>query len=703
MMEKRDLLFEIGTEEIPARFLPPAIKQITELAEKELAAAGLNYEALKVYATPRRLTLMVTALDTQQPDLQTEAKGPALKAAYDAEGKPTRALEGFCRSQGVSVEELQQKEIGNNVYVFVSKTTAGRPAAELLPELLAGIVDKIYFPKPMRWGYGEMRFARPLRWMVALFGADVLPLTISGVTADRYTRGHRVLGSDHICINEPCQYLALLEENFVIADQVAREARVREQIAKAAASIDGVAGEDEGLVEEVVYILEYPTALVGNFDEKYLNIPDELVITPMRDHQRYFPVYNKQGELLPSFITLRNGDDYHMEVVSAGNEKVLRARLADAEFFYTEDLKADLDAELKRLEVIVFNEKLGMLSQKVARIEKLAGKIAELAAFTAEDTAAAVKTAHYAKADLVSRAVCEFTELQGIMGEYYTLAKGFELQVAQGIREHYMPRFAGDEVPETKAGMAVAIADKLDSLCGFFAIGMIPSGSQDPYALRRAAAGVVQIILRRGLTLPLAELCGYAFDLYAAECEAVQAADKQQTVDALLAFMQQRWENVAAETLPADVIRAVSAVSCDDLLDQLHRAEALVAFRGGAEFARLQGAFTRAANLLRAADKKEKIAIDTLAVNEDLLLVDAEKQLHASLTAVQAQVAPLVAARDYAAALAAISGIADATDAFFADVMVMDENTAIRDNRLALLKAIRSLTAAIADLSLLTA
>ncbi len=689
----KDLLFEIGIEEIPARFMEPALKQLRELAAAGLQQAGLEYADMQVYGTPRRIALLVKDLAEMQPDSQQESKGPALKAAYDADGQPTKALLGFCRGQGIEPDAVLQKEIKGVQYVYAVKQIQGRPTAELLPAMLEEIVHKLYFPKPMRWGSNEMRFARPIRWLVLLFGQAVLPLEIAGVKAGRITRGHRFLGNGQAEIKEPAAYLLTLQNEYVIADQKVRREKIWAQIQAVAKVAGGRVKPDEDLLSELVYILEYPTALLGSFDPKYLEIPEELVVTPMREHQRYFPVYDAAGQkLLPHFITVRNGNSEHLDIVRAGNEKVLAARLADAEFFWHEDCAHPLADNLPRLAHIVFHEKLGTLDAKVQRIKTLAGHIAAKLVFNDDDRRDTERAAELLKCDLVSNAVYEFTELQGIMGEYYARHDGETPQVAAAIREHYLPRFAGDVLPKTKAGIALALADRLDSLVGFFAQGMIPTGSQDPYALRRAAIGVMQILLQNKLGLNLHWLCQKAYALYegiALEC------DEQTTLSALAGFFEQRLENILAEEgLPYDVVNAVSALPLVCPLYNYQKAHALADFRADEEFAQLMAAYGRAANLLKNAQPAAE-------VQEQLLEEQAERELFAALSAVSSKVKSALALRDYLAALRSLASVRPQLDAFFEEVMVMAENEALRGNRLALLQYLVAMTAELGDLSAL--
>ncbi len=689
----KDLLFEIGIEEIPARFMEPALNQLRELAADGLQQAGLEYADMQVYGTPRRIALLVKDLAEMQPDSQQESKGPALKAAFDAAGQPTKALLGFCRGQGIEPDTVLQKEIKGVQYVYAVKHIQGRPTAELLPAMLEEIVHKLYFPKPMRWGNNEMRFARPIRWLVLLFGQEVLPLEIAGVKAGRVTRGHRFLGNGQAEIKEPAAYLLTLQNEYVVADQKVRREKIWAQIQAVAKVAGGQVKPDEDLLSELVYILEYPTALLGSFDAKYLEIPEELVVTPMREHQRYFPVYDASGQkLLPHFITVRNGNSEHLDIVQAGNEKVLAARLADAEFFWHEDCSHPLADNLPRLAHIVFHEKLGTLDAKVQRIKTLAGHIATKLVFSNDDRRDTERAAELLKCDLVSNAVYEFTELQGIMGEYYAQHDGETPQVAAAIREHYLPRFAGDALPQTKAGIALALADRLDSLVGFFAQGMIPTGSQDPYALRRAAIGVMQILLQNKLGLNLLWLCQKAYALY----EGITLErDEPATLEALASFFEQRLENILAEEGVAyDVVNAVSGLPLFCPLYNYQKAHALADFRGDGEFAQLMADYGRAANLLKNAQPAAE-------VQEQLLEEQAERELFAALSAASSKVKSALALRDYLAALRVLASVRPQLDAFFEAVMVMAESEALRGNRLALLQKLVAMTAELGDLSAL--
>ncbi|MGI6678328.1 MAG: glycine--tRNA ligase subunit beta [Dehalobacterium sp.] len=686
----KDLLFELGTEEIPARFMAPALKQMKDLSEAGLKELRLNYTSVNVYGTPRRLALLVNGLAEHQPDLTEEVKGPSIKAAYDGDGNPTKAVLGFARGQGVQVEDLVVKETPAGKYVFASKRNPGQPAETVLPEMLTNIIHKLYFPKPMRWGDSDLKFARPIRWIVALFGTEVLDVTIGDIKADRFSRSHRFLGSGVVELASAQEYITKLNENYCFVDQEERKELIWEQITAVAAENGGKVYKDEKLLEEVTQLLEYPTALCGGFEEKYLALPQEVLITPMREHQRYFPVFKEDGTLLPKFITVRNGLAEHIEIVTAGNEKVLRARLADAEFFYTEDLKKNLADNVAKLETIVFHEKLGTLANKVKRIEKLAHFIGTQLGFSPEELQATSRAAFLAKADLVSNVVYEFPELQGIMGEYYARHAGEEESVAVAIREHYLPRFAGDEVPATKVGMAVSMADKMDSIVGFFGMDIQPTGSQDPYALRRQALGIVHTILERDLTISLKAMVEKSYQLLSEQVDFLNSQEK--TREDLLAFFQQRMENVLSDSgVRYDVINAVLVGQLDNLGEAKQKAVALSAFRETEEFRQLITGYKRAANLAKNAVHSR--------VREDLFSDPAENRLYQEFQKVKKDADSYVQSKDYQKALGMIGELRTVIDDFFTAVMVMVEDEKIKENRLALLKQIADYVKDIADLS----
>ncbi len=681
----RNLLFEIGVEEIPARFMEGSINGLVNAAKKSLKEARLDFENVRGMGTPRRLTLFVDGLAESQGDLKEELKGPAKKAAYDSDGNPTKALQGFLRSKGLTEEDITIKEIKGGEYIFATKEEKGEAAAKVLPELLVNMVLSLKFPKPMRWSDHELRFIRPIHWMVALFGSEILPVKIVDVVAGNVTRSHRFYGAGDVTIESPESYVDQLRENYVMVDPAERRAVIKEQITALEKEHNVVVEKDEELLDEVVYLLEYPTALMGSFDEKYLRLPKEVIITPMKEHQRYFPVMDAKGELLPHFVTVRNGLPRNIEIVTAGNEKVLRARLADAEFFYDEDLKIDLGSNVERLKPIVFHITMGTLFEKVERMVELAAYLADA---LGEDAEKAKRGAYLAKADLVSNMVYEFPELQGIMGEYYAVAQGEAADVAQSIRESNLPRFAGDDLPETKLGMITSIADKIDSVVGFFSMDLEPTGSQDPYALRRQAMGITQIILNGELELNFGDLIDTAYDKIASRYETKRT--KEETKARVYAFMAQRLNNVLSDAgLAYDTANAVMHATPDNFCLIRKKGEALEAFRSNENFAPLMAGFTRVNNLAKNAE--------SAAYDESLFTEKAEKDLAEAAKAFKAQAADALAKDDFDTAFNAIAALRAPIDAFLTDIMVMCDDEKLKASRLGLLKALAEEMLAVAD------
>ncbi len=683
----RDLLLEIGLEEVPAKFMPPALAELKQMAETQLTEQRIGYDEVITYGTPRRIALVVKNIADKQQDLEEEAKGPAVKAAYDADGNPTKAALGFVRGQGVDVADLYQKELNGGLYVFATKRAVGVPTAEVLPTLLPQLVCGIHFPKPMRWGYTELRYARPIRWIVALHGNQVVPFTIEDITSGKVSRGHRYLGSAQLEI--PCaeDYVAVMEQDFVIVDQNRRQAMIVEQMKQLAASVDGTVEIDEELLEEVLYLVEYPTALMGNFDPAYMLMPEQLIITPMKEHQRYFPVM-KGHHLLPKFITVRNGNADHLDIVQAGNEKVLEARLADAKFFYDEDLKIKLEDNVEKLKSIVFQEKLGTIYEKMLRVQQGVIVIADLLQLGADVKERALRAAYLAKADLVSNVVYEFPELQGLMGEKYAFAQGEHPLAAKAISEHYLPKNADGEIPLTFEGLTVSIADKMDTIVGCFAAGIEPTGSQDPYALRRQAAGICSMILGRSVLVSLTALIEQAISHYPADI----VGDQDALCQRVYGFFEQRIRNVLNDRgFRYDVIEAVVTCGYDNLTETLLRAEAMNKMQATDTFAKVLTALTRANNLAKKAVGNQ--------VEEAYLVEDVEKQLWQDVQFAENAIAAQVQNRQYAEALTVISTLEESISAFFDGVMVMDENEAVKNNRLALLVRVSGLGSKIADLT----
>lgn len=677
----KDLLFEIGTEEVPAHAMPGLLKALAENAEKSLKDLRLSFESIKTLGTPRRIALIVSGLSRHQADVREERRGPSIKAAYGEAGELTRAALGFARGQHVTPADLVKKD----GYVYAVVFERGQETEKLLPSFLTSLVTSLPLPSAMRWGSLDFKFIRPLRWLVALYGEDVVPLTIAGVTASRTSRGHRFLGSDTFDIAEASDYVDACEREFVTVDQERRRTRIKRDVGRVAREAGGFAEIDEDLLEEVNFLVEYPTALAGSFDEKYLSLPPEAVITPMKDYQRYFPVKDQDGKLMPRFVTVRDGGREFLDVVRHGNERVLRARLEDARFFYDEDRKKSLEEHIAGLKDVVFQEGLGSVYDKGERLVKLSEKIAALAGSDEETTRRALRAAHLAKADLVTGMVTEFTELQGVMGRAYALLDGEDEEVAAAIDEHYKPRFAGDSVPKTSAGRILSLADKVDNIVATFSRGLIPTGSQDPFALRRQALGIVHLMVEAKMSLPLSSVIDEAMSLLSIRDEDA----RKKMHDDVAAFMRLRLKNVLSE---ADVrYDAADAATgdIDDIYAAYSRALALSKRLGDDDFSRYVQSFVRVSNIAGGATSSD--------VDEAALSVPEEKSLFEAYQAAKSSVESAAAALDFAASFDAAKPLAEPIDAFFGAVMVMDEDEEKRKNRLGLLASIDGLLKKIAD------
>lgn len=682
-MEK--LLFEIGTEEIPANFMPGIMVQLKELGEKKFKEQRIPFASVKTYGTPRRMTLILDGVPENQADSVTEAKGPAKKIAFAPDGTPTKAAMGFARGKGVDVKDLVLRD---DNYVYAVKHLQGEPVEKLLPVVLKDILTSLSFPKNMRWADFDFRFVRPIHWLVALFGTKVIPVEITDVKSDRYTLGHRFLSQGKVEIPAAAYYEKILAEHYVMVDQDERRETIRRQIIDLAKAEGGEAQITPDLLEEVNYLVEYPTALCGRFEDKYLALPKEAVITPMRDHQRYFPVLDKDGQLLNKFITIRNGGKEHLETVAHGNERVLRARLSDAEFFFNEDRKVKLADRLEKLKTVVFQEGLGNMNDKSRRLAETVGVLNTLLDLKL-DNADLKRAALLCKADLVTGMVTEFTELQGVMGREYALLDGEKPEVAAAIYEHYLPRFAGDDLPKSDMGRLISLADKLDNIVATFSRGLAPTGSQDPYALRRQALGILNILIDAQYHLGLLKMLGNTFMMLNIP------ADKTKTLGLqVVDFIYQRFRNMLLDQgIRYDAVDAVLAEGRNaDVYDLYLRAQALNAFVVKPEAAALLQAATRVCNLSSKLEHKVR-------VDQELFKEQAEKDLFASCKAQENNVIGATVKHDYGQALAAVLPLIDPINKFFDDVMVMDKDEAVKNNRLALLDYIKQMINATGDLS----
>ncbi|HOQ09800.1 MAG TPA: glycine--tRNA ligase subunit beta [Syntrophomonadaceae bacterium] len=680
----QDLLLEIGVEEMPSAYMPGAVRDLQELAQQLLGDARLEWKELKVYATPRRLVLYVKQLAEQQRDAVIENRGPKKQMAFDEQGNPTKACQGFARGQGVNVEDLQVKEVNGIEYVFAVKKLTGQATLQVLPELLTGLITSIPFPKSMRWGYYHLRFARPIRWLVALFGDQVIPIEIENLKGGRTTWGHRFLAPEPLTVANPDDYMRQLESNYVVLDQQARREMIWKQVQEAAAEAGGTPMENPDLLEEINYLVEYPTAFTGRFSESYLQVPPEVLTTTMINNQRYFPIYDESGRLMPAFAAVRNGNRDHLDNVRAGNERVLRARLEDALFFWNEDNKKPLEAFNQGLADVLFQERLGTLERKVQRLEAIALYLCRETGWGKPELVK--RAAQLSKADLLSSMVYEFPELQGIMGRYYAQNSGEDPQVAQAIFEHYLPRFAGDQLPQSEVGTVLSLAEKIHNLMGCFCIGIKPTGSQDPYALRRQALGLVHIIMEHRLNIDLQQVFREAYRQFT---EVKPDVDEETAVGELLEFVLQRMKGVLAEQkFSYDVIDSVMAKSTGYLLDIYNRAQIVQELKKSPLFEDFMVVFNRSHNLSKKWQQTTVLA--------DVLQDDSEKELYQQLTAVQSRLsAPL----DYHQLIKDLADLRPYVDRFFESVMVMVEDEKLKENRLSLLRSIAGLCQQVADFS----
>jgi glycyl-tRNA synthetase beta chain len=673
----KDLLLEIGLEEVPARFVRGAMEQLKEKTEKWLTDSRLAFEGVKAYATPRRLAVLITGLADKQTDVSEEVKGPSRKIAYDESGALSKAAQGFARSQGVDPHTLFIREVANIEYVFANKSSFGVETASLLPEALLALVTSLTFPKNMRWGNYELRYVRPIRWLIALHGSAVIPFEITGVASGNVTRGHRFLGTDTV-VEEPSVYVERLLAQHVIVDVEQRKNEILAGIQSLSEERSWNIAVKDDLLEEVLFLVETPTVLTGSFDPSFLQIPQEVLITSMREHQRYFPVLDAEGRLQPHFVTVRNGDRLSLDVVSRGNEKVLRARLSDAKFFYEEDKKLVIESALAKLENIVYHEELGSVADKTRRIRAVADRISKHLRLDQPILEDVSRTAVICKFDLVSQMVYEFPELQGIMGEDYARKAGERESVARGINEHYSPRSAGDKPAASLVGAIVSIADKIDTIAGCFSIGIVPTGSQDPYALRRQAAGIVGTLLAHELEISLTDLFQIALDVHSERGLKREAYDINKDMQE---FFTLRIKNVLADqSIRYDVADAVLGADSKDVRRTVLRAQALQAVtseKGKTEFRPAVEAFNRVCNLAAKADSKQVDAM-LFADAAEGVLFEAWQKAHGDFVVAYARA-------NMVEALSALSTLSGPVASFFEAVMVMAEDEALRRNRLAIL------------------
>ena len=680
----KDLLFEIGAEEIPAGFMPNILGQLKTLAETKLNDAHLPFESIATYGTPRRLALIVKGLAFTSAEISERHKGPSASIAYDADGNPTKAAIGFARGKGLDVADL----VVEDGYIYAETKTAGVPAKDIVTDMLPQLITGLNFPKSMHWGNLDAKFVRPVRWLVALLDEEVIPVEFATVKSGNVTRGHRFLGADEITIKNAASYVDTLKENFVMVDQDARRELISKQLHDIAASKNASIVWDDDLLEEINYLVEWPTALCGGFEESYLALPDAAIITPMKDHQRYFPLVDQDGKLLPMFLTVRNGSDHSIEVVQAGNERVLRARLDDAKFFFNEDRKKPLIDRQDGLTKIVFQEGLGNLADKTERLLTLGRVFSEECELHEDARVVLERATELAKTDLTTGMVTEFTELQGVMGKEYALLDGESPEVAEAIFEQYLPRFAGDVLPQTEAGKVLSIIDKIDNIVATFSRGLIPTGSQDPYALRRQTIGILNILLNSEWNISLRPIIVESMNLLNVP------ADKQ---DELLGqveeFITLRLKNIFLDReVPHHVIDLLLSNNELSVADAEGLVKALLANRID-ENVELVQAFTRMYNLVKD--------VTYTGVDESLLKEDAERALYEMATKASEASIDAWDKNDYDAVVAVPATLVPAINKFFEDVMVMDKDEAIKANRLQLVRLAYSVMAIIGDISAL--
>ena len=686
-MKTADLLIEIGTEELPPTALLTLSNAFTQNISTALDEASLEYAQVHSYATPRRLAIWIEALQTKQADKEVEKRGPALKAAYDAEGNPTKAVQGFAKSCGVDVADLEKLETDKGTWLMYRAQQAGKQTQQLLADIIKTALDKLPIAKRMRWGDLDAQFVRPVQWVVILFDGKVVDSEILSVQSGNQTYGHRFHAPAAITIKKPADYEKLLKDKGkVIADFNTRKEIIREQIEAIANESNATAVIDETLLDEVTAMVEWPVAIKGNFEERFLDVPQEALIYTMKLNQKYFHLQDASGKLMPHFITISNIESKDPVQVSEGNERVIRPRFADAEFFWNQDRKLKLESQLERLKSVVFQKQLGTLFEKTQRIKTLAVWIAKQ---LGEDEKLAQRAAELCKCDLLTDMVGELPSLQGVMGRYYAQHDGEDERVAKALDDYYKPRFAGDTLPSSYVSQSVALADRVDSLVGIFAIGQIPTGVKDPFALRRAALGVLRILIEKDLNIDLKALLTQAANNFDKSLEAQKAipAVFDYCLDRLSAYYSD-------QNIDVDVIQSVLAIKPTNPVDLNKRVHAVNAFMALPAAQSLAAANKRSGNIL----KKIKAELPS-AINEKLLVEDAEKTFCNTLNSLSDKVQKSIQAAEYEQALIQLAELHDPVDAFFDNVMVMDDDEAIRNNRIALLNNLRGLFMQIADLS----
>jgi len=688
-----NVVLEIGTEEIPAQYMENALKNLNRLAQKYLEEARINYKEIKVYGTPRRLVLFIFHIKEKQEDIFQKIKGPAYLIAYNKESQPQKPALKFAQSQGINIEDLIVEDTEKGKYIFAPKSIIGQPTIDLLSQIFPKIIKGIQFPKSMRWGEKSLRFIRPIRWILALQGKEIIKFNLNGLDSENITYGHRLLAPQKIKISSTQEYFKKIEKNYVIVDPKIRENIVKTDIKQIIKEIVGEKIINEKQLKEIIYLVEYPNAILGRYDKKYLELPKNVLIEVMEKHQKYFPVFKNKDELLPLFIVIINNSKEYASGIKEGNENVLRARLEDAKFFYQEDQKISLGKRVDKLKNVIFQENLGSLFDKTKRLELLSDYISDSLQVEQKVKKDLLRSAHLCKADLVTEMVKEFPELQGIMGKEYAILYGERKEVAEAIFEHYLPRFSGDRLPLTKSGMILGIADKMDTIIGCFVMGLTPTGSQDPYGLRRQSRGKIAIILKNNLKISLKDIIRKSLSLYKESVSVELKIDENEIVSQILSFLKQRVKNIFLEDgIRYDIIDAVLAVDSDgDVVDIKNRIEVIGEIYNQPIFRNILNSSNRVLNLSKNNEETE--------IDRSLLKEKAELNLYHNYKSIYPRIREFICNKEYNKVFKLLGDLCEPVDEFFDQVLVMDKDKDIRKNRIALIKKIGILFNQVADLS----
>ncbi len=688
-----NVVLEIGTEEIPAQYMENTLKDLNRSAQKYLKEARINYKEIKVYGTPRRLILFIFHIKEKQEDIFLKIKGPAYSIAYNKDLQPQKPAIKFAQNQGVNVEDLIVEDTEKGKYIFALKSKTGQPTIDILSRIFPKIIKSMQFPKSMRWGERSLRFIRPIRWILALYGKEIIKFNLNSLDSENITYGHRLLAPQKIKISSTQEYFKKLEKSYVIVDPKIRENIIKTDIKQIIKEIGGEKIINEKQLKEIIYLVEYPSAILGKYDKKYLELPQDVLTIVMEKHQKYFPVFKNKDELLPLFIVIINNSKKYASKIKEGNENVLRARLEDAKFFYREDQKIPLEESVDKLKNVIFQEKLGNLFDKTKRLELLCDYISDSLRVKQKVKKDLLRSAHFCKADLVTEMVKEFPELQGSMGKEYAILSGERKEVAEAIFEHYLPRFSGDRLPETENGMILGIADKVDSIIGCFVMGLTPTGSQDPYGLRRQSRGKIAIILKSNLPISLKDIIQKSLSLYKKSVSLELQIDENKIVSQILNFFKQRVKNIFLEEgIRYDIIDAVLAVDSDgDVVDVKRRIKAMEELYNQPIFRKILNSSSRVLNLSKNIEEAE--------INKLLLKEKAELKLYHNYESIYPQVKEFICNKDYKKAFKLLGNLCEPVDEFFDQVLVMDKDKHIRKNRIALIKKIGILFNQVADLS----